>query len=150
MKDKGFPCEPDVTKPDSTLVFSFPVQAPADSVFRDDRSAVEQLSLWKTYQDHWCEHKPSITVYYKDHEIMELANFVYNNFNNMSGVSFLPHTDHTYAQAPYQEISEGEYWEAVAAMPKNIDWSELSQYESSDLTIGMQEYACTGGSCEII
>ena len=146
MQEKGFPNEPDHTKPDSTLVFSFPMKAPSGAVFRDDRTAIEQLELWKTYQDHWCEHKPSRTVYYKPDEVLEVGAFVYKHFDQMSGVSFLPHSDHTYKQAPYQEISEEAYEELLAEMPE-VDFTLFSEME--DMTESAQTLACTNGSCDI-
>ena len=149
MVDKGFPVEDDVTKPDSTYVFSFPVKGPHDAVFRNDRTAIEQLEHWLVYQRYWCEHKPSVTIYVKDHEWPEVGAWVWNHFDEVSGVSFLPHTNHSYKQAPYQEIDEDKYNELVELMPTDIDWSELSAYEAEDYTIGSQEYACVGGSCEI-
>lgn len=150
MVEMGFPHEDDVFKPDTNYVFSFPVKAPENSVFRDDRSAIQQLELWLTYQRHWCEHKPSITVYYREDEIMELGAWVWEHFDELAGVSFLPHTEHTYQQAPYQEISEAEYNEWVERMPKDIDWNMLSKFEQSDLTIASQELACAAGVCEVV
>lgn len=151
MKDEGVPCEPDVTKPDSTYVFSFPMKSPEGSVFRDDRSAIEQLELWKTYQLYWCEHKPSITVYVKEHEWMTVGAWVYENFDIMSGVSFLPHSNHSYRQAPYQEITEEEYNVLKKEYDElKIDWSKLGEYEQEDYTVGIKEYACSGNSCEIV
>lgn len=150
LKDQGVPCEPDVTKPDSTYVFSFPMKAPEGSVFRDDRSAIEQLELWKTYQLYWCEHKPSITVYVKEHEWLEVGAWVYANFDIMSGVSFLPHSEHTYRQAPYQEIDEQEYLTLKEQFDKlDIDWSKLGNYEQEDYTTSAKELACSAGVCEI-
>jgi ribonucleoside-diphosphate reductase alpha chain len=150
MKDVGFPCEDDVTKPESTYVFSFPIAAPSNSVFRDDRTAIEQLELWRLYQDSWCEHKPSITVYVKEHEWPEVGAWVWRNFDDVSGVSFLPHSEHTYRQAPYQEITEEEYAAFCAKMPKDVDWSGLGKYETEDRTAGAQTLACSGVSCEIV
>ena len=150
MQDLGFPWEPDVTKPTTTAVFSFPIEAPAASVFRDDRTAIEQLELWKIYQDHWCEHKPSITVYVKNDEWLDVGAWVYRHFDDVSGVSFLPHTDHSYRQAPYQEITEEEYNELINNMPKEVDWSKLSEYEHEDMTENTKELACTAGACEIL
>jgi len=149
LQAEGVPNEPDVTKPDSTVVFSFPVEAPKDSVMRDAMTAIEQLELWKIYQEHYCEHKPSITVYVKEHEWMEVGAWVYKHFDILSGVSFLPHTDHVYKQAPYQEITKEKYKEAVKAFPENLKWEMLQQYEQTDTTIGSQEYACVSGTCEI-
>ena len=150
MNDMGFPVENDVTKPDSTYVFSFPMKAPEGSVYRDDRTALEQLNLWLTYQRYWCEHKPSITVYVKEHEWMEVGAWVYKHFDEVSGISFLPHTEHTYQQAPYQEITEEEYKEAVKRMPQDVNWDRLGEYETKDHTQGTKEYACTGGVCEVV
>ena len=149
MASVGFPVEDDVMKPDNGYVFSFPVKAPKSSIFRDDVSAIDQLELWKVYQLHWCEHKPSITVYVKPDEWLKVGAWVYENFDIMSGVSFLPHSEHTYRQAPYQEIDEKTYNEWVERMPKNVDWSGLYAFEKVDTTTGMKEYACTGNSCEL-
>jgi ribonucleoside-diphosphate reductase alpha chain len=149
MEKNGFPCEDDVMKPDTTLVFSFPQKAPEDAVFRNDRTALEQLEHWLLYQRHWCEHKPSVTVYVKDEEWMEVGAWVYEHFDEISGISFLPHSDHSYRQAPYQEIDEDEYYRWLDKMPKEIDWSELAEFEASDHTEGMQEYACVGNKCEL-
>jgi ribonucleoside-diphosphate reductase alpha chain len=150
MADMGFPCEDDVMKPDHTLVFSFPMKSPDQAVFRTDMTAIEQLELWKVYQDAWCEHKPSVTISVKEDEWMEVGAWCYKYFDYMSGVSFLPFSDHTYRQAPYQDCSEEEYKELLDNMPKNIDWSLLSNYESTDLTLGAQEMACAAGGCEIV
>lgn len=150
MKDQGIPNEPCVMKPDTTTVFSFPQKAPVGAVTRNDMTAIEQLEVWLTYQRYWCEHKPSVTVTVKDSEWMEVGAFVYNHFDEMSGVSFLPHTDHTYRQAPYQDCSEAEYEELLGLMPKSIEWSSLSGYEQEDNTSGMQALACSGDSCEIV
>ena len=150
MADMGFPCEDDVMKPDHTLVFSFPMKSPDQAVFRTDMTAIEQLELWKVYQDAWCEHKPSVTISVKEEEWMDVGAWCYKYFDYMSGVSFLPFSDHTYRQAPYQDCSEEEYKELLDNMPKNIDWSLLSNYESTDLTLGAQEMACAAGGCEIV
>lgn len=150
MVDQRFPFEVDLMKPDNGLIFSFPIKAPDGSVYRDDRTAIEQLELWKTYQLYWSEHKPSITVYVKPDEWMEVGAWVYREFDIMSGVSFLPHSDHTYKQAPYQEIDEDEYNEWLEKMPKDVDWSLVSNYEEDDNTSGSQTMACTGGVCEIV
>ena len=149
MFDAGFPCEDDVTKPEHTWVFSFPVKGPQHGVYRKDMSAIEQLELWKTYQDHWCEHKPSVTISVKEDEWMEVGAWVYKHFDQMSGVSFLPFSDHTYRQAPYQDCSKEEYETALKAMPKIVDWSSLSEYEEQDMTTSSQELACVAGGCEI-
>jgi ribonucleoside-diphosphate reductase alpha chain len=150
MKDKGVPNEPCVMKGDTTTVFSFPVKSPEGAVTRNDMTAIEQLETWLTYQRHWCEHKPSVTISVRDSEWMDVGAFVYKHFDEMSGVSFLPHTDHTYQQAPYQDCSKEEYEELLSSMPKSIDWTELTDYESEDNTAGSQTMACTGDSCEIV
>jgi ribonucleoside-diphosphate reductase alpha chain len=150
MKDKGIPNEPCVMKGDTTTVFSFPVKSPPFSVTRNDMSAIEQLETWLIYQRSWCEHKPSVTISVRDHEWMEVGAFVYKYFDEMSGVSFLPHSDHTYQQAPYQDCTMEEYFELSQKMPKSIDWSKLSEYEQEDNTAGMQTMACSGDVCEIV
>ena len=150
MQDQGIPNEPCVMKPDSTTVFSFPVKSPNKAVTRNDMSAIEQLETWLTYQRHWCEHKPSVTVSVRADEWMEVGAFVYKHFDEMSGVSFLPHSDHTYQQAPYQDCTKEEYEELLDKMPKSIDWSKLSEYEQEDNTIAMQTMACTGDVCEVV
>tara|TARA_B100000212_G_C27372707_1_gene533285 strand:- start:294 stop:2237 length:1944 start_codon:yes stop_codon:yes gene_type:complete len=150
MQEMGFPNEPDVTKPDHTTVFSFPMKSPKDAVFRMDMSALEQLELWKTYQESWCEHKPSVTISVKEDEWVDVAAWVYENFDSISGISFLPFSEHVYRQAPYQDCTEEEYNEALDQMPKNVDWAELSKYESQDYTVSSQELACVAGGCEVI
>ena len=150
MKDKGIPSEPCVMKPDTTTVFSFPQKAPSGAVVRDDVSALEQLETWLLYQRHWCEHKPSVTVSVKENEWMEVGAFVYEHFDEMSGVSFLPHDGGTYQQAPYQECDKSDYDMLQGVMPKSVDWSELSKYEQEDNTVSMQTMACSGDSCEIV
>lgn len=149
MKDMGFPVEDDITKPDHTYVFSFPIKSPDHAVFRSEMTAIEQLELWLTYQRHWCEHKPSVTISVKEEEWPEVGAWVYNHFDEMSGVSFLPHSDHVYKQAPYQDCTKEEYEALLAKMPKNIDWTELAKYEKRDSTTGSQELACVAGGCEI-
>jgi ribonucleoside-triphosphate reductase (thioredoxin) len=150
MKDQGIPNEPCVMKPEQTTVFSFPQKSPARAVTRNDMTAVEQLETWLMYQRHWCEHKPSVTISVRDSEWVEVGAFVYKHFDEMSGVSFLPHSDHTYQQAPYQDCSKREYEDMLSLMPTNIDWSKLSEYESEDNTSGMQTLACSGDACEIV
>jgi len=149
MKGEGFPYEPCVMKPENTTVFSFPQKSPEGAVTRNDMTAIEQLETWLTYQRHWCEHKPSVTVTVRDEEWMEVGSFVYKHFDEMSGVSFLPHSDHTYLQAPYQDVTKEEYEALLAQMPKEIDWSRLSEYETDDQTKSSQTFACVG-SCEIV
>ena len=150
MIDKGVPNEPCVMKGDTTTVFSFPIKSPVGAVTRNDMTAVEQLEMWLIYQRSWCEHKPSVTISVRDHEWMEVGAFVYKHFDEMSGVSFLPHSDHTYQQAPYQDCTKEDYEELLAIMPKAIDWSELSEYENEDNTAGSQTMACSGDTCEIV
>lgn len=150
MKDSGFPCEPDAMKPDTGYVFSFPKAAPKGAITVKQVGAMDQLRLWKIYQDYWCEHKPSITVYYKDEEFLEAGQWLYNNFDSVSGISFLPYSDHTYKQAPYQEVTEEAYQAALDQMPKNVNWSMLATYEEDDNTSGTQTMACTGNSCEMV
>ena len=148
--DQGFPHEDASEKPDSTTVFSFPIAAPEGAITRRDMTAVEHLKLWKVYADHWCEHKPSITVSVKENEWLQIANFVYENFDSMSGISFLPMTEHTYKQAPYQDVSKEQWNEALLSMPNEVDWESFAAYETEDTTTGTQEFACTANSCEIV
>ena len=152
MIDAGFPAEDDVTKPDHTYVFSFPIKSPENAIYRSDMNAIQQLELWLAYQRHWCEHKPSITVSVCEEEWPEVGAWVWKHFDEMSGVSFLPFSDHVYAQAPYQDCTKEEYETLLASMPKNVDWSKLSEYENRDTTVGSQELACSAaaGGCEIL
>ena len=149
MKDAGFPCEDDVMKPEHTSVFSFPMKAPEGAIMRQDKNALEQLELWLTYQKAWCEHKPSVTISVKEDEWFDVGAWVYKHFDYMSGVSFLPYSEHVYKQAPYQDIDKKTYEAELKTMPKEVDWALLSQYENSDMTEGAQELACTAGGCEI-
>ena len=149
MSEAGFPVEQDVMN-QSSVVFSFPVKAPKDSVVVKDVGAMQQLRLWKKYQDYWCEHKPSITVYYTDDEFFEVCQWLWENFDSVSGISLLPVSDHVYQQAPYEDISMEQYKELVKSMPKVIDWNGLRKYEQEDNTTGSQELACVGGACEIV
>ena len=148
--DQGFPHEDASEKPDSTTVFSFPIAAPEGAITRRDMTAIEHLKLWKIYADNWCEHKPSITVSVKEDEWLGIANFVYQNFDSMSGISFLPMTEHTYKQAPYQDVSKEKWEEALLSMPKEVYWESFAHYETEDRTTGSQEFACTANSCEIV
>ena len=152
MKDAGFPNEADVMKPKHTTVFSFPMKSPDDAVCRQDMTAIDQLKLWMTYQTHWCEHKPSVTISVKEHEWMEVGSWVWDNFDTISGISFLPFSEHTYRQAPYQDCSKEEYEEALKTIPQEVDWALLSNYEAQDYTIGAQELACSSGDggCEVV
>ena len=150
MIDQGVPSEPCVMKPETTTVFSFPMMSPKGSRLRDDLSAIDQLNVWMIYQEHWCEHKPSITVTVKEEEWIDVGAFVFKHFDKMSGVSFLPHSDHVYQQAPYQECTEDEYNDMLSRMKTRIDWSKLKDYEKGDTTSGSQTMACSGDSCEIV
>jgi len=150
MIDQGIPSEPCVMKPDQTTVFSFPMKSPDNAVTRNDTTAIEQLETWLTYQRHWCEHKPSVTISVKDAEWVDVGAFVYKHFDEMSGVSFLPHSDHTYQQAPYQDCGKSEYEQLLSLMPEAIDWTSLADYEKEDNTSGSQTMACSGDSCEIV
>ena len=150
MKDVGIPAEPDVMKPDSTTVFSFPMKSPSGAVTRTKMTAIEQLDYWLLFQRHWCEHKPSVTISVKEHEWMRVGAWVYDNFDEVSGISFLPFSEHTYKQAPYQDINEEDYKSFMEKMPNHINWSLLKEYEKEDTTIGSKELACTAGVCEIV
>ena len=150
MQDQGIPSEPEMQKPDKTTVFSFPVKSPEGSVCTKDMTAIEQLDMWLMYQRHWCEHKPSVTINVKADEWLEVGAYVYKNFDEMSGVSFLPFSEHIYQQAPYTDVEKETYDELLAKMPKRIDWSKLSEYELEDHTSGMSTMACSGDSCEIV
>ncbi len=150
MVSAGFPHEECVMKPEHQWVFSFPVKSPDNAVLRNDMSAIEQLELWLDYQRHWCEHKPSVTVSVKEHEWFEVGSWVWNHFDEVSGVSFLPSSDHTYRQAPYQECSIEEYEELLQQIPKDINWAGLERFEKEDNTKGAQTYSCTAGSCEVV
>jgi len=163
MTDQGIPSEPCVMKPDQTTVFSFPQKSPEGAIVTEDMTAIEQLETWLMYQRHWCEHKPSVTINVRNGEWFEVGAFVYKYFDEMSGVSFLPYNEHTYQQAPYQEvdktnptydvdgnISLHSYESLFEKMPTSIDWSKLSDYEKEDNTVAMQTMACTGDVCEIV
>ena len=150
MKEAGFPHEACVMKPEHVTVFSFPIKSPDACVTRNDMTAIEQLELWLQYQKHWCEHKPSVTITVKEHEWPIVGGWVYENFDEVSGISFLPHSDHSYRQAPYQDCTKEEYEELLAQLPTDIDWSRLGEYEKEDNTSGTQTFACSGDSCEIV
>jgi ribonucleoside-triphosphate reductase len=151
LKEVGIPVEDDVMKPNDTYVFSFPVKAPEGAIVRNDLTAIEHLDIWLVYQRAWCEHKPSITVSVKEDEWMEVGAWVYKHFDEVSGISFLPHSDHSYKQAPYQEVLKEEYEDLLLRMPKEIRWEDLSFYETEDGTSGTQTLACTSdGNCEIV
>lgn len=150
LRANGFKSEDDVVNGSSVQVFYFPIETMGQAVFRNDVSAIEQLELWIQYKKHWTEHNPSITVYVKEDEWLEVGAWVYRNFEHMTGVSFLPHSDHVYKQAPYEEITEKRHREEVAKLPESVDWSKLSDFEKSDNTTSSQELSCQAGSCEIL
>ncbi len=150
MIDFGVPVEDDVIAPDHNHVFSFPVEAPKDSVVTEDRTALEQLEIWLTYRRHWCEHNPSVTISVKEHEWIEVGAWVYEHFDEVGGISFLPFTDHIYKQAPFIPITKKEYDEHNSKMPKELEWIALGAYEQTDQTTASQTLACTSGACEII
>jgi ribonucleoside-diphosphate reductase alpha chain len=149
MAELGFPHEDDVNKPEYNWVFSFPMKAPDCSVLAESLSAIEHLELWKVYQDHWTEHKPSITVYVRESEWMDVGAWVYKHFDSVSGVAFLPFSGHSYRQAPYQAITEAEYKAWLEKMPKDVDWSKLGEYEKEDNTQVTKSFACTGDVCDM-
>lgn len=150
MKDQKVPNQPCVMKPDQTTVFSFPIKSPANAIVTEDMSAIDQLEMWLMYQRHWCEHKPSVTINVRKDEWFEVGAFVYKHFDEMSGVSFLPYNEHTYQQAPYQEITKREYETLLSLMPEKIDWTLLTDYEKEDSTNSSQTFACTGDVCEVV
>ena len=147
LKDKGVQVEDEAFRPDSTAVFSFPIKSPANAITRDDRTALEELENWLIYQRHFCNHKPSVTINVREHEWLEVGAWVYKYFDEISGISFLPHSDHTYQQAPYQECTKEEYQNLLVSTPSSIDWSTFKEEE--DNTEGSQTLACTGNACEI-
>lgn len=149
MIEQGIPYEPDVTAPQSTLVFSFAKKAPKTSVMRDDMSALEQLEHYKMFRNVWCDHNVSITVYVKPDEWLDVGSWVYKNWDDVGGISFLPFSDHSYRQAPFTEITEEEYNKWIEETP-SIDFSMLSHYEDDDMTMGTREFACVSGACSII
>lgn len=150
LKDVGIPHEPDVMAPETTTVFTFPISAPKGAVTRNDITAIDHLNIWKVYKQHWTEHNPSVTINVKEHEWIEVANWVYENWDYVGGISFLPYDSGTYKQAPYQDISETDFRQWDSEMPKAIDWSWLSDYETEDTTTGSQSLACTAGNCEVV
>ena len=150
MKVSGIPNEPDYLKPEHQTVFSFPMMAPKGSVCRTDMTAIQQLEIWKCYAQHWCEHKPSVTISVKEEEWVPVGAWCWENFEHVSGISFLPFSDHTYQQAPYQDIDEKTYKKLAKDMPTNIDWNKLQDFEKEDNTKGSQELACTAGVCELV
>jgi len=150
MVDQGVYHEDDITKPEHTLVFYFPIKSPDKSLTRIDLSAIEHLEIWKIYQDNWCEHKPSATISVRESEWLKVGAWVWDNFDRISGVSFLPYADHSYQQAPYQEIFEDEYNEWMEKTVHEINWDLITDYEKEDMTENTKELACTAGACEII
>lgn len=150
LKEAGIPWEPEVNKPDSTSVFYFPKKSPENALFRSDDTAISQLDYWKRIKENWCEHNPSVTITVREHEWPEVGGWVYKNFDILSGVSFLPYSDHVYRQAPYQECTETEYLKMVEKMPKELRWDDLSYYETEDGTAGTQTLSCTADSCEVV
>lgn len=150
MKDEGIPNEPDVMNPENTTVFSFPIKAPEGVPYTNSLTAIEHLELWKKYRTMFTEHNPSVTISVGEDEWLDVGAWVFKNFDYIGGVSFLPRSEHTYKQAPYQEISEEAYNEALANFPKEIKWDLLSAYELEDTTTGTQELACVSGQCDII
>jgi ribonucleoside-diphosphate reductase alpha chain len=150
MSDLGIPNEPDVMAPDGTTVFYFPQKAPEGAVTRNDITAIQHLEIWRVYKQHWTEHNPSVTVSVKEEEWIEVANWVYENFDDIGGISFLPYDSGTYKQAPYQECDETTYNQFYHDTPKAIDWSMLSVYETEDTTTGSQTLSCTAGNCEVV
>jgi ribonucleoside-diphosphate reductase alpha chain len=149
MIDQGVPYEKDITKPEHTLVFSFPIKAPQGSVFRNDWTALEHLEHYKLFLKNWCHHNPSITVTVKENEWMQVGSWLYDNFEETVACSFLPHSDMVYQQAPYEEIDEETYKKMMEKMPKTIDWERLKEYEKYDQTTGSQELACVSGACNL-
>lgn len=150
LKEIGIPWESDVMRPETSTVFSFPQRAPAGARVGKDVSALEHLEIWKVYKKHWTEHNPSITVEVREHEWIDVAAWLYKNWDDVGGLAFLPHQEHVYEQAPYQEITESEYNEMVTKMPQNINWKDLSLYELIDSTTGSQELACVANSCDVV
>lgn len=150
LKDIKIPNEQDVMRPETSTVFSFPQKAPEGAVTRNDMSAVEHLDIWKVYKTHWTEHNPSVTISVREDEWIAVADWVYENWEFVGGISFLPYSEHTYKQAPYQDLTEADYYLAKANMPESIDWSMLSSYEFEDNTTGSQTLACSSGQCEVV
>jgi ribonucleoside-diphosphate reductase alpha chain len=150
LKDQGIPAEPDVMKPDNVTVFSFPIKSDGNCVTRNDMTALEQLDMWMLYAKHWCEHKPSVTISVRDSEWLAVGSWVWDNFDMCSGISFLPHSEHTYQQAPYQECDVTMYNEMLETMPPSINWASLQAYEQDDNTTGSQELSCAAGVCEVV
>lgn len=149
LMDSGVPSEPDITKPQDTTIFSFPQKAPRGAKSRDKLSAIEHLETWLKFKQLWCEHNPSVTISVKPNEWLDVGAWVYKNFDEVLGVSFLPHTEHTYKQAPYQDCTKEQYEELINKMPKTLDWNKFMEYEKEDNTVSQQTLACSGGSCDV-
>jgi ribonucleoside-diphosphate reductase alpha chain len=150
LNDIGIPNEPDAMAPNTSTVFSFPIKAPEGAISGRDVSAIDHLNIWKVYKKHWTEHNPSITIQVKDDEWVDVAAWIYENWDDVGGLSFLPFSDHVYEQAPYQEITAEEYVDLKDKMPESIRWSDLALYELIDSTTGSQELACTAGECDTV
>jgi ribonucleoside-diphosphate reductase alpha chain len=148
LSDAGLPKEEDSYN-SSAWVFTFPQKAGATALVRDDVSAIEHLELWLAFQRHWCEHKPSVTISVREHEWEQVGEWVWEHLDEISGVSFLPFSEHTYVQAPYEEITQEEY-EVLAAKEYRVEWTDLAFYETYDQTTGSQELACVAGACEVV
>ena len=147
LKSQGFPSEPCVMKPESTTVFSFPMKVGKGAIFREDLDAIKHLRLWLLFQRHYCEHKPSVTISVQEHEWPKVGAWVWENFDEITGVSFLPMDLGTYRQAPYEGITEEEYNTLKAAMPETINWEDFK--EGTDNVEGAQTLACSAGGCDI-
>ena len=147
MRDAQVPVEDCVMNPDSTAVFTFAQSAPSGSLTQDELQAIDHLNLWLAYQEHYCQHKPSITVNYSDSEFLPVGQWVWENFDKISGISFLPKSDHVYAQAPFEAITK-EMYNAYVMIP--VDFNNLSFYEKTDTTTSSHTMACTSGACELI
>tara|TARA_R110000824_G_scaffold96585_3_gene231193 strand:+ start:434 stop:2332 length:1899 start_codon:yes stop_codon:yes gene_type:complete len=150
MQDMGFPSEPCTMRPESTEVFSFPLQSPESSTTYEDYNPLDHLDLWLMYQKYWCDHKPSVTINYTDDNFLSVGQWVHGNWEWLSGVSFLPHEDHVYEQAPFESIDEEEYLSMLETIPHTVDWSGLSRFETEDTSSGSHTLACTGGACEVV
>ena len=148
--DQGIPHEDDVMNPGNTTVFSFPIASPKGAMIAGEMGAIEQLEMWKHFKKHWAEHSVSVTVYVKESEWLAVGDWVFNNFEYITGVSFLPYSEHSYAQAPYQPITEEKYNGALQSMPEMLEWTRLQTFESEDTTEGSKTFACTGDKCEIV
>lgn len=149
MVQEGFPVEDDLMSPERTHVFSFPIKSPSDATYSKDEPATRQLEHWLIYRQAWCEHNPSVTINVKEDEWLKVGSWVYENFDDIGGVSFLPYS-HSYQQAPYEEVDEDAYNELKDSMPDDIDWKKLAAFETEDMTLGSQTMACSGGVCEVV